>query len=488
MAGAGREVELTAESLAHGGEAIAHLDGQVVFVRGAAPGDRVLARLDADPSSTASPDLVGVPTVGTQNVGTPINSRAARRFLRAKTLRVLSAGPLRTPAPCPIVEQCGGCPIQHLEVRAQREAKRGLAIDALVRLGGLADAAAKVEPIAASPAAFGYRKRARMHRAEDGAWGFAGQDSEGGRPPIVPVDRCLLFEPALQALADAVRPVLAELDLSEVVDLGLLVDNRGRGAVDLRTMSAPGPRVRHKAEQLLRRVRGLRGVVVGPPGEPSLLGEPLLADAPVQIDGGAPFRLRARPDLFAQANRGAVEVLQRTTLEFLGPAAQGRVLELFCGAGTLTLPLLAAGARAVIGVESAGPALGFLRKSADEANLSGPLPARSGASSGSSGPRLQLIAGDAAQVAASLRVSERGALDAVLLDPPRTGAPAAVRAAAELLAPRIVYVSCDAPTLARDARQLAAAGYQLTRARPIDLFPQTAHFETVALFERLPPR
>ncbi len=163
----------------------------------------------------------------------------------------------------------------------------------------------------------------------------------------------------------------------------------------------------------------------------------------------------------------------------LGPAAQGRVLELFCGAGTLSLPLLASGAQALLGVEEAGPSLALLRKSAEEAGLAGPI--RPGAE-----PRLKLLAGDAAQVAASLRASEQGRLDAVLLDPPRTGAPAAVRAAAQLQPKRIVYVSCDVPTLARDTKQLALSGYRLARAQPVDLFPQTAHLEVVALFERAP--
>jgi 23S rRNA (uracil1939-C5)-methyltransferase len=138
------------------------------------------------------------------------------------------------------------------------------------------------------------------------------------------------------------------------------------------------------------------------------------------------------------------------------------VLELFCGSGTLTLPLLGGG-RAVTAVERAGPALALLRRSADEARLP-----------------VKLIAGDAAEVARGFTE----AVQAVLLDPPRTGAADAVRALATLRPPRIVYVSCDAPTLARDGKLLAAAGYSLQRAAPLDLFPQTAHFEIVASFGR----
>ena len=135
------------------------------------------------------------------------------------------------------------------------------------------------------------------------------------------------------------------------------------------------------------------------------------------------------------------------------------LLELFCGSGTLTLPLL--GARAVTAVESAGLSLALLRKSADEAGLA-----------------VKLVAGDAAKVARSLD----GSFDAALLDPPRTGAAEAVKALAARKITRIVYVSCDAPTLARDGKLLAQQGYKLLEVAPLDLFPQTAHFEVVALF------
>jgi len=183
-----------------------------------------------------------------------------------------------------------------------------------------------------------------------------------------------------------------------------------------------------------------------------VLGDPVVVDPP--LPNGA--RLRLRPDTFAQANRSMVPLLQAEVVTAL--AGVERLLELFGGSGTVTLPLLRA--RQVTAVESAGPALALLRKSADEADLA-----------------VKLIAGDAAEVARS--VDDR--FDAVLLDPPRTGAAEAVKA---LSARRVVYVSCDAPTLARDGKLLAAGGYKLVTATPMDLFPQTAHFEVVATFVR----
>ena len=389
--------QLKVESLVHGGEALARHDGRGVFLRGAAPGDLVEAELTGE-----------------------------GRFEHGRFLRVLQPGVTRVDAPCPIVDRCGGCPVQQVSYEAQLAAKQELTADALERIGGFARGSYELAPIVASPQRFHYRRRARMHKG-----GFA----QAGTGTIVPVDECLLFEPLLQELASLV---------AFAPEAGLLA-GASSGAIELKGVS------RKRAEKLLENKR-VRGIV----GDGFVLGDPVIADAP--LPNGA--RLRARPDTFAQANRQAVPLLQASALAALGDAQ--RVLELFCGSGTLTLPLLG-GDRVVTAVESAGPSLALLRKSADEAGLG-----------------VHLIAGDAAKVAASFT----DPVDAVLLDPPRTGAAGGVRSIASLRPSRVVYVSCDAPTLARDGKLLAAAGYRLSRAVPMDLFPQTAHFEVVATFER----
>jgi 23S rRNA (uracil1939-C5)-methyltransferase len=248
-------------------------------------------------------------------------------------------------------------------------------------------------------------------------------------------------------LADAVR---SAGDLPGVSDLGLL-SGETKGAVDLRVQGPVGPGLRKRAEKLLEH-RLVRGVTLAG----AVLGDAVIVD-PALANGA---RLRSRPDTFAQANRGMVRALQREAALALGDASH--VLELFCGSGTLTLPLLAPH-RQITAVESGGPALALLRRSADEAGLP-----------------VKLVAGDAARVARSFAQP----VDAVLLDPPRTGAADAVQAVASLRPPRIVYVSCDAPTLARDGKLLAQAGYRLVKAVPLDLFPQSAHFEVVATFIR----
>ncbi|MFL5456412.1 MAG: class I SAM-dependent RNA methyltransferase [Myxococcales bacterium] len=410
------KVALRIESIVHGGEGLAHHEGRVVFVRGVAPGDVVEAEVTGK-----------------------------GRFEHARALAVIEAGKARAFAPCPIVERCAGCPLQHVAYSDQLSAKEALLGDALERIGGFPRESYELRRIVPSPRELRYRRRARLHRGPKRTWGFAGELADG----IVPVDDCPLFEQPLQRLFEAVRG----FDLPGATDIGLDTSDTGRGAIEVRA-DQPSPALRKRLRALVD-----SGLAAG-----SVLGNEIAGD-PVLVDSAdsCGCRLRSRPDLFAQANRSMVPALRAAALEALGDAVSGRVLELFCGTGTLTLPLLARAA-AVVGVESSSPALQLLRKSADE------VPAFSG--------KLRLVAGDAAKVARDLRD-----FDAALLDPPRTGAAAAVRALAQARVPVIAYVSCDAPTLARDARLLAGAGYGLRWAKPLDLFPQTALFEAVARFE-----
>src|SRR5207248_1443512 len=159
-AGAGLEVSgvktaLRIRSIVHGGEGLAHHDGRVVFVRGGAPGDLVEAEISGE-----------------------------GRFEHARALRVVEPGSARVMAPCPIVERCAGCPLQHVAYPEQLAAKEALAADALERIGGVARGSYEMRPIVPGPLALRYRRRALLHRDSKGTWGFAGAPGEG----IVPVE------------------------------------------------------------------------------------------------------------------------------------------------------------------------------------------------------------------------------------------------------------------------------------------------------------
>ncbi|MCU1282146.1 MAG: deoxyribonuclease/rho motif-related, partial [bacterium] len=192
------ELELTLDSLAFGGEAVGRdAGGRVVFVAGGAPGDRVVARVVED----------------------------KRKFVRAELVRVVAAGAARVVAPCPIVDRCGGCPWQHVAVDAQLAAKQAIVERALGKSG------ARVEPIVPSPAALGYRTRARM-TARAGKVGFAGRRSH----EIVDVERCIAMDPLLDAAMHAARRALGGSVGEEGAIAGLVRD----GAVEIAVTSGHG--------------------------------------------------------------------------------------------------------------------------------------------------------------------------------------------------------------------------------------------------------
>ncbi|MCA1665206.1 MAG: TRAM domain-containing protein, partial [Myxococcales bacterium] len=294
MAAGDVELELSLESLAFGGEAVGHdASGRVVFVAGGAPGDRVVARVVED----------------------------KRSFARAELVRVVAAGEARVAAPCPIVGSCGGCPWQHVGVAAQLAAKQAIVARALGKLG------VRVEPIVASPAALGYRTRARM-TVRGAAIGFAGRRSH----EIVDVERCIALEPTLDAAMQAGRRALGPLVGEEGALSGLLRD----GGVELAVTSGrcvDRARLRAAAE--------------------ALVGQAAIARVSVD-DASAPAAG------FAQANAAQNETLRRLVHE--AARADGeRVLELYAGDGNFTRDL-AAVARAGVAVEGDRPAAARLRE------------------------------------------------------------------------------------------------------------------------------
>jgi 23S rRNA (uracil1939-C5)-methyltransferase len=211
-------------------------------------------------------------------------------------------------------------------------------------------------------------------------------------------------------------------------------------------------------------------VVAADGAPPLLLGDPLLAHERRPGDPAAGLQ-PSRPDVFAQANRGANARLVELAVGLLAPDRL-EVLELFCGSGNFTAAL-AARAAAVQAVEEQGPALEL---------------ARQGASGGPAGggwgrSNVRFYAGDALRLAQAI-ARERRDVPAVLLDPPREGAKGLGRVLCDLGASRCVYVSCDPATLARDLRGCVEQGFRVAVAQPVDMFPQTHHVEGVALLVR----
>ena len=432
--------ELYIESLAYGGDAIAHLeDGRTAFVSGACPGDTVRVSITADQG----------------------------RFVRAATQEVLEPSPNRVVPPCPYFGVCGGCSWQHVSHELQLTAKRQSVVDALVRIGGITDAADLVAETIASPEQYGYRNKVELV-----------VDSSSGRPrlgfhragseEIVAVDSCLLlpkaYAKAPKALSGALRYVVGEQDLG-ITRVGLRVASHTRD-VELALWTEPGAFPRRIAATTLgtavRTSSIVRVLVKGLAKARKVTGVEVLSGAGHWRERLLGTTMAISAPSFFQVNTGAAEKLLRATLDGLAVSENDRVLDLYAGAGTFTLPL-AAIAGETVAVEAASSAVKDLRRNLEIA-----------------GVWADVIGGDAARELEAI-----GPVDAVVVDPPRSGLqPEALSGLVATGASRIAYVSCDPATLARDAKSLTAKGYRLVAATPVDLFPQTYHVETVAIFHR----
>jgi len=407
---------LDVERLTYGPDALARCGGQVVFLPYAAPGDRVVAEVVA----------------------------RRRGHLRARVQRLLAPGPARVAPACPAFGVCGGCQWQHLALEAQREAKRAVVIEQLRRVAGLRDPA--VPPVRPAPAPWAYRARITL-AAEGRRLGYHRLRSHA----LVEIDACPIAEPVLaahlgaaRAFADALRAPLVRVTIAAAPGGVVLV---------ARTAARPGPADRAATERLLVAQPSVRGAVVTDGEVRLVVGDPTVR-AP--LEPGLAIEVPA--DVFTQVNPAANQLLVATVVGLVGAAP--RVLDLYCGAGNFALPLARRGAR-VRGVERDAAAVAAARANAARLGLLGAT----------------FVAAD---VATALAAEPPGSADAVVLDPPRAGAAPALGALAALRAPRLVYVSCDPATLARDIRALAAHGYRLGRLELLDLFPQTYHVETVA--------
>jgi 23S rRNA (uracil1939-C5)-methyltransferase len=436
--GAALRINVDILGLAQGGEGIARAGGRTVFVPFTAPGDRVVAEV-APGEGVAHAALVEVLDPGPDRITSP-----CRHF---------------GPAPG---DRCGGCEWLHLSYAVQLEAKARAFVETLRRVGRLEPGSYPLRPIVASPSPLRYRSRAKFHldRRAGRLVFFQRRSHEA-----VLVESCHLLEPELDALRGEVGPALArvKLEAREVLLEWSRHDAAGAAWIQLGSI---GQATRTRAETLLRDVPALRGIVLTAEGAPvAIEGDPLLRleRRPGSPDAGLQ---RSRPDVFQQANRGGNARLVELAVELLEPRGKD-VLELFCGAGNFTGPLAESGARSVAAVERQGPSLDLARRDLEGRNV-------------------RFFAGDALALARAFareRGPEARRFGRALLDPPREGARGVGPALRDLGVPRVVYVSCDPATLARDVRELVQCGYRLAAVQPVDMFPQTHHVEAVVLLE-----
>jgi 23S rRNA (uracil1939-C5)-methyltransferase len=425
------------ESLDHDGRGVARVGGKVTFVHGALPGEVV--EMDV--------------------------WRRKRSFDLAGVSRVLNASSQRVAPRCRHFERCGGCSLQHLDARAQVAMKQRVLEDALGHIGGVAPEV--VLPPIHGPT-WGYRHRARFavkHVARKG--GVLVGFHERRTHYVVDMDSCEVLPPRVSALIPPLRALISGLQIAArlpQIDVAVAEDVI---ALTLRVLDPPSP----EDLEALHAFAAAHDVDIylqsgGPdsirPLDPATV-RPLRYRLPeFGVD------LYFGPAEFTQVNHAVNRVLVSRALRLLQPTSGERIADLFCGLGNFALPIARSGAE-VIGIEGAAD---LVARAADNARLNG------------LSERAQFRRADLFQRAAEA-LAQAGALDGMLIDPPRDGAHALVQALSVPAPARIVYVSCNPATLARDAGVLVRdKGYVLRAAGVVNMFPHTSHVESIALFER----
>jgi len=360
----------------------------------------------------------------------------------AATTRVLEPSPHRVAAPCPYFGACGGCQLQHATYKHQLDLKRQVVAEAWARAG------LRLPPDAAvlgMEDPWRYRIRGEFEAvAEASGWRFGFHRMRSHA--VLPVDSCAIHDERIERALPAFARAANELRLTGLQNLLLTVEPAGRGLLWRLRVNSKG----WLRDEYAHRVA-------------ELLPDAALLDDAMSLDFWD-MTFRVRSDTFVQTNYRQMLVLYRAALDMLQPMPEEKVLDLYAGIGTISVAV-ARGCRSVTAVEENPRAVQL-----------GRLNARINSA------RVEYLRGKVEEVLRGVRLGQH---DAVILDPPRAGCePAALAELVRLGAGRVVYVSCEPSTHARDIAALVRGGYRVRRAAIVDMFPQTYHIESVALLER----
>ncbi len=441
----GDKLNLTILGPSHDGSGVARNDGQVVFVEGALPGESVLATI----------------------------TETGKTFARAKLDDVIEASDIRVEPFCRHYGECGGCSLQHASYEGQLAIKRAIVTNAFQRIGKVSGA--EVLPAIGMPDPFHYRNKAeyRVEFGPDGAiaCGFRRRSSH----ECVDISECKIVPQASFEALSTLRGILKGYDSPS--ELGIKHAVVRTGADDslmlilVSTVEASSSHNR-LANLLHDRLPALTSIYhnLNKRSVGELMGwnSTLLYGTPKIPQKLAGYDFSVSPASFLQINSTQVEKLYETAVDFAGLTGNESVLDLYCGIGTMTM-MLAKKAAQAMGIEINMQAV---KDAADNAEKNGIS-------------NVVFKAGRAEILIRSEEVRRLGASVAVL-DPPRAGCDSSLLyGIVSSKVQRIVYVSCDPATLGRDVALLAANGFSLVKVQPIDMFPHTAHVETVVLMSRI---
>lgn len=446
----GMTVTVSITGLSHDGQGVARLADRVLFVAGALPGEKTKVRL----------------------------THRARRHWLAELQQVLEPAPERRRPPCILAEDCGGCSLQHLEDSAQQHWKHQKVVDALRRIAHLDE---DVAPLITAPEGLGYRNRAiiPLERCEDGRLraGFY----RPGTHKIVNMNRCPVLDPRLDAL---IAPLKSDIETSDwpvdrdcreggglrhlALRIGIYT---GELLITLVSSTADLEGIEILAAQWMHRWPALVGVCLNlqPLPTNTLMGTEtrVVVGRSWLIERFCDLELRIAADTFFQVHTRQAERIVPLVLAALAASAPGVMVDAYCGIGTFSLPVAAAGWH-VHGIELSPEAVNQAKANALENGLSESATFETG-------------------VVAECLSEHLVHCDALFLDPPRKGLePATTQAIIERPPAHLLYLSCDPATLARDLALLVTSGcYRLQSVQPIDFFPQTSHIETLTVLSRI---
>ena len=438
-------VDYTAE-----GQGVAKIEGCAVFIPNALVGEKCTVRIE----------------------------KAQKTWASGKIVELLERSEHRVNRECPVAKLCGGCDFWHMTYEEETRLKANRVLQALNRIGGenLTEM-----PILSAPTCYGYRNKAQYPVASKKNRAYAGF-FRAGTHSVVENSRCLILPEETDKVKDAVIDYVNQFRITaydEENHKGLLrhIYVR-RGAVSgqiLVCLVVNGRKLPHIPELLerLKKIPGFTTLVLSVNTRP---GNAILGDEFITLYGpgyiedtlcGLNFRLSPRS--FYQVNHHQAQRLYETAISQAGITKEDTVLDLYCGVGTITLAMASAAGK-VIGVEVIPQAVEDARDNAKRNGIE----------------NAEFFCGDAGQAALELEAKGIRA-DVAVVDPPRKGLNADTIEALHRMAPRrIVYVSCDPATLARDVALLKERGYQLQSATAADLFPRCAHVETIVLLSKLP--
>ena len=447
----GDRLEVTIDDLAFGGEGVGRLDGYVVFVRGGLPGDRLRVQV----------------------------TEARARYARALIETVLARSPHRVDPPCPYFGRCGGCRLQHLDYPMQLAFKEKQVRDCLERLGDVGRF--ELRPILPAPEPYGYRNKMEFTVAEVAGQPVIGLHAADRYDVVLDIERCLLQSETMNTLLDETRrqararrlPVWDGATEQGLLRFVSLREGRrtGDAMVNLVAASPDLERLGPVAEGLKGRVPATASVVLNVNAKKAsvavgteehvLLGR----DHITESLGGLSFQVSANS--FFQTNTIQAERLFALVESACEPRGDEVLVDLYSGTGAISL-LLARRCRRVYGIEIAPAAVADAVRNARANGID----------------NCTFLAGEVRHVLPAL-IDQGVKAETVVADPPRAGFhPKALTALAALGPARIVYVSCNPSTLARDVGDLVRRGYRLEWVQPVDMFPQTPHIEAIARLRR----